>query len=287
MKQSAWRIIAIFGTMLLLLSLISFLGDDSVFISFVDDVFFAGFSPMQGFVSKAGLSISDFFKEIFQFRNLQGENERLLQELVAKDNFHHQILELQKENYRLREMLDFQERSSYELIPAEVIARDPSNWFETITINRGSAQGVRSGMAVITSQGLVGSVFKVSKTSSRILLLTDSRRAVSAMVMRSREPGSIGIVEGFSKENVTLRMSNLPPEANIQPGDTIISSGLGGVFPKGLIIGTVLETGLDQYGLLQQAIVIPAVNFNRLEEVFVVLAYPHDEEDEDEGDEFF
>jgi rod shape-determining protein MreC len=105
------------------------------------------------------------------------------------------------------------------------------------------------------------------------------------MVMRSREPGSIGIVEGFSKESVTLRMSNLPPEANIQPGDTIISSGLGGIFPKGLIIGTVQEAGLDQYGLLRQAIVIPAVNFNRLEEVFVVLAYPYDdEEDEDEDD---
>jgi len=220
--------------------------------------------------------------EAFYFRKLQEENERLQGELTAQENYRNQIFELQKENYRLREMLDFQDRSSYELLPAEVIARDPSNWFETITINRGSAQGVRVGMAVITSQGLAGSVLKVSKSSSRILLLTDSRRAVSAMVMRSREPGSVGIIEGFSQETAALQMSNLPPEANIQPGDAVITSGLGGIFPKGLFIGTVRETGLDQHGLLRQALILPAVNFDRLEEIFVVITYPEADEDEDD-----
>ena len=280
-----WRITAILGIILILISLIIFTGNDSVFLSFVDDVLLAGFSPVQGFVSRTGTNIADFFKEAFYFRTLQEENERLQQELTTRENYRIQILELQKENYRLREMLDFQQRSSYELLPAEVIARDPSNWFETITIDRGSAQGVRAGMAVITSQGLAGSVLKVSKTTSRILLLTDSRRAVSAIVMRSREPGSVGVIEGFSEGNAALRMSDLPPDANIQPGDAVITSGLGGVFPKGLYIGTVRETGLDQHGLLRQALIVPAVDFNRLEEIFVVITYPADEEDEEDNDE--
>lgn len=282
LNPSARRVVFLVGIILLLLSLIYFTGENYLSISVVEDVLLAGFSPVQGFASRAGTSTADFFQGLFAFKRLQEENKVLRQELATRENLRYQVLELQKENARLREMLDFKERTEYELLPAEVIARDPSNWFETITINRGSAHGITKDMAVITSQGLVGNILTVSKSSSRVLLLTDTRRAVSALVVRSREPGNIGIVEGFSEDNFSLRMSNLPPEANIQPGDSVISSGLGGVFPKGLMIGTVLETGLDQYGLLQQALILPSVDFNRLEEVFIVMDFfPY----EDEGEE--
>lgn len=282
MNPSVWRVVVILAIILLILSLIFFAGEELFHINLVNDAFLTGFSEVQGFVSRLGASTAGFFRGLFDFRKLQEENRELLKELADRENLRHQVLELQKENYRLREMLDFKERKDYELLPAEVIARDPSNWFETITVNRGSLHGVKKNMAVITSQGLVGNILKVSRTSSRVLLLTDSRRAVSALVMRSREPGDVGIVEGSSGESVSLRMTNLPPEANIQPGDTIISSGLGGIFPKGLVIGTVLETGLDQYGLLQQAVVLPAVNFNRLEEVFIVMEFPYEQEEQEE-----
>ncbi|NLX90741.1 MAG: rod shape-determining protein MreC [Firmicutes bacterium] len=288
MNPSVWRVVAILGVgvILLALSLVFFTGEDLAHVNLVKDTFLTGFSQVQGFVARLGASTAGFFQGIFDFRNLQEENKELRKELAERENLRHQILELQKENYRLRGMLDFKERTEYELLPAEVIARDPSNWFETITVNRGALHGVKKNMPVITSQGLVGNILKVSRTSSRVLLLTDSRRAVSALVMRSREPGDVGIVEGSSGESASLRMTNLPPEANIQPGDTVISSGLGGIFPKGLVIGTVLETGLDQYGLLQQAVVLPAVNFNRLEEVFIVMDFPHEnEEQEAEGHE--
>lgn len=195
----------------------------------------------------------------------------LQEELAVRDNLRYQLMELQKENFRLREMLDFKERVSYELLPAEVIARDPSQWFETIIINKGYDNGVQNDMAIVTSEGLVGNVAKVSRNSSQVLLLTDSRRAVSALVQRTREPGTVGIVEGYPEEKGSLRMINIPPEASLQTGDTVISAGLGGVFPKGLVIGHIVETGSDQYGLLQQAILRPAVDFNRLEEVFVVV----------------
>lgn len=277
-NPSVWRkIVAVLGVILLLLSLIHFTEENFLQVTFVDELLLTYFAPIQGFISGLGLSTVDFFQGIFAFRNLQQENKELKQELAGRENLRYLVLELQKENYRLRKMLDFKEHSAYELLPAEVIARDPSNWFETMTINRGSLHGVKKNMAVITSEGLVGNIQRVTPASSQVLLLTDSRRAVSAMVMRSREPGDIGIMEGSSGESVFLRFSNLPPEANIQPGDAIISSGLGGIFPKGLVIGTVLETGLDQYGLLQQALVLPAVNFNRLEEVFIVMEFPYRE----------
>ncbi len=284
-NPSVRKVVFFVGIILLLLSLIYFTGEDYIQISVVEDVLLAGFSPVQGFASRAGTSTADFFQGLFAFKRLQEENRVLRQEMATRENLRYQVLELQKENARLREMLDFTERSEYELLPAEVIARDPSNWFETITINRGSAHGITKDMAVITSQGLVGNILKVSKSSSRVLLLTDSRRAVSALVVRSREPGDIGIVEGFSGDNFSLRMSNLPPEANIQPGDSVISSGLGGVFPKGLMIGTILETGLDQYGLLQQALILPSVDFNRLEEVFIVMDFFSYEEEGQESEE--
>ncbi len=276
---------AILGIVLLLLSLIHFTGDDLFHIPLFDDLLLTHFAPLQGFVSRLGAGTAGFFQGIFSFRHLQQENKDLKEELAGRENARFLILELQKENYRLRKMLDFKERSPYELLPAEVIARDPSGWFETVTINRGSQHGVKKNMAVITSEGLAGNILKVSGASSQVLLLTDSRRAVSAVVMRSREPGDIGIVEGSSGEGVFLRLSNLPPEANVQPGDAVISSGLGGIFPKGLVIGTIMETGLDQYGLLQQALVLPAVNFNRLEEVFVVTEFPFAEAVDGEGEE--
>ncbi len=257
-----------------MLSLVYVTGDISSRYTFAEDLVLTGLSPVQGFFSQLGTRTVGFFYGIIDYQRLLEENQRIKDELSRRDNLRHQLLELQKENYRLREMLDFKVRTEYELLPAEVIARDPSHWFETITINKGYMDGVNQDMAVVTSEGLVGNIYFVSRNSSKVLLLTDSRRAVSALVQRSREPGTVGIVEGFPEMKGYLRMINLPPEANIQPGDTIISSGLGGVFPKGLIIGHVLETEKDQYGLLQRAIVQPAVNFNRLEEVFIVMEAP-------------
>lgn len=236
-----------------------------------------GLLPVQGFFSQVGTRIYTFSQGVWEYSKVLEENKLLKEKLAAEENLQSQLLELRKENRRLREMLDFKERTAYTLLPAEVVARDPSHWFETITINKGYADGVQKDMAVVTSQGLVGNVFIVSQNSSRVLMLTDSRLAVSALVQRSREPGFVGIIEGYPEKKGFLRMSNLSPEANIQPGDAVISSGLGGVFPKGLVIGHVVEVGQDQYGLLQQAIVCPAVNFNRLEEVFIVIELPAEE----------
>ncbi|NMB41730.1 MAG: rod shape-determining protein MreC [Firmicutes bacterium] len=278
MNQTTRRVLGIIGLIILLLSLIFFTGKFRSHYTFAEDLIMTGLAPVQGFFSQLSMKTATFFQGIVDYERVLQENKELKTRLAAEDNIRHQLLELQKENHRLREMLDFKVRTEYSLLPAEVIARDPSHWFETITINKGYADGVKKDMAVVTAQGLVGNIMFVSKGSSQVLMLTDSRRAVGALVQRSREPGFIGIVEGYTEKTGYLRLTNLPPEANIQPGDTVISSGLGGIFPKGLVIGYVLETGKDQYGLLQQAIVIPATNFDRLEEVFIVLEFPAEKE---------
>ncbi|MEW5920067.1 MAG: rod shape-determining protein MreC [Bacillota bacterium] len=277
MDQTTRRFFIFLTLIVLLLSAIFFTGDYRSRYTFAEDLLLAGLSPVQGFFSQLGWRTYRFIQVIMDYNALVEENKTLREELAARDNLRYQLVELQKENYRLRGMLDFKERVSYDLLPAQVIARDPSQWFETITINRGYADGVKKNMAVVTSEGLVGNVAKVSRNSAQVLLLTDSRRAVSALVQRTREPGAVGIVEGYPEEKGCLRMINIPPEANVQAGDTVISAGLGGVFPKGLIIGHIVETGSDQYGLLQQAIIRPAVDFNRLEEVFVVMELLHEE----------
>ncbi len=274
MNRTTQKVLVVLGLIILLLSLVYFTGDITSRYTFAEDLVLTGLSPVQGFFSQLGTRTYHFFYGMFDYHRLHEEKKEIRDELARRDNLQHQLLELQKENYRLREMLDFKERTEYELLPAEVIARDPGYWFETITINKGYADGVEQDMAVVTSEGLAGNIYFVSRNSSKVLLLTDSRRAVSALVQRSREPGTVGVVEGYPEMKGYLRMINLPPEANIQPGDTIISSGLGGVFPKGLVVGSVLEIDKDHYGLLQRAIVKPAVDFNRLEEVFIVKETP-------------
>jgi rod shape-determining protein MreC len=126
-------------------------------------------------------------------------------------------------------------------------------------------------MVVITDRGLVGMISTVSPHSSQVLLITDPRMAVSAMIQRTREPATVGIVESFANDPAYLKISYLPPEAKIQPGDVVISSGLGGIFPKGILIGTIKEVVDDKPDMVLSALIEPRVNFNRLEEVLIII----------------
>jgi len=229
-------------------------------------------APVQRAFQQFTRSAESVLATVQNYRYLLAENDRLQQQLAAASTLEARLAELRQENHRLRALLKLQVRSDFELVAAEVIAREASGWFQTMTINRGATHGVLPAMAVVTGDGLVGSVLSVSPVSAQVLLLTDSRRAVSALVQRSRDPGGVGVVESAPGRPGYLKMVNLPREANIQPGDTVISSGLGGFFPKGLVIGYVLETGEDEFALTKYALLQPAANFNRLEEVSVVLA---------------
>ncbi len=281
-KLSRGRTVAILVIIILLLTLTALTGRERLRLTFLEAVVLTVFSPVQTFVSTTSGRVSDFVESIRHYQKVEEENRFLREELFQQELLKIQLKELRQENYRLRELLEFKAQTTYELLPAEVIARNPNQWFEMLTVDKGSRQGVRQGMPVVTNQGLVGSIFTVAPNSSQVLLLTDPRRGVSAIVQRSRDPGvvSSGTVEGSADNQGYLVMRNLTPEANIQVGDTIISSGLGPLFPKGLVLGFVLEVGDDEYGLLRYALLEPAVSFNRLEELFIVMEVTEEEAEE-------
>lgn len=197
---------------------------------------------------------------------------------LKKENLHLQekLLSVQKENYELREsvqaakrlrrLLLFKEQVPAAMIPAEVIAYSPSAWFRTIVINKGRQDGVKKGMPVVTWEGVVGKVIKTSTDSSIILLIIDRNSSVDAMVQRNRRRG---IFEGDGGPRCQLRY--VPRMDDIKVGDFIVTSGLGGVFPKGLFLGKVVRVEKKEYGLFQEVEAGPGVDFSRLEEVMVIL----------------
>ncbi len=176
------------------------------------------------------------------------------------------LLEIEEENKRLRRLLNLKEHSIYEGLASSVIAREPSNWFNALLLDKGEERGVKKDSVVITPGGLVGRVIKVNKNSSQALLITDPGSEIGALVQRTRIQG---VIQGKKRD---LILKYLPLEADVREEDLILTSGLeGGLFPKGLAIGRVkkIESPHPQ-DLFLKIIVIPEVNLSSLEEVLIL-----------------
>lgn len=211
-----------------------------------------------------------WYTEVSQLRRLRAENDELRRAADSVASLQSEISELQAENTRLREMLGFSAQSAYPLVAAKIVARNPDNWFAIVVINRGSADGVAKDMPVVTPRGLVGRVSKVGLRSSTVMLLGDPDSGVGALVQRSRDTG---VVLGAAGPNPILRMKLFSRDASVEAGDTVITSGLGGVFPAGLLVGLVNKVSTDQFGLLKVAEITPAADLARLAEVFVITGW--------------
>ncbi len=170
------------------------------------------------------------------------------------------------ENQRLKALLAFKQQFSYHMMPAEIIGRDPSSWFKTIQINRGTKAGVARGSGVVSPQGIVGTVIETTLHSAKILLITDQNSSIDIIIKRSRVRG---ILEGLAENACTVNY--VVKEEDIKEGDGIISSGLNAVFPSGILVGTVTKTNNNQDGFFKHIAVVPAVDFSKLNEVLVVL----------------
>jgi rod shape-determining protein MreC len=175
-------------------------------------------------------------------------------------------LESELARKRLQELLEVKSEVPHQLLSAQVAGLDPSGWSKTIVINRGAKDGVTKGMAVIAPGGIVGHVIKGFDWSAQVLLVIDRSSAVDALVQRTRFRG---IIEGETDE--TCRFKYVVRKADVKIGDTVISSGLDGLFPKGLPVGTVSDIARPTSGLFQEVKVRPFVNFTKLEEVLVIL----------------
>jgi len=197
---------------------------------------------------------------------LQRENNRLRAKALRLTRENAKLPELIAENARFREALDFAKSGSERMLFCRVITLQPSRHFDTCILDRGSREGIRRESIVVAPRGLVGRVFKTTHTTCHVLLLRDATSAVGAMVQRSR---AMGICEG--QQSATLILNYLPRDADVHVGDVVISSGMGGVYPKGFTIGRVVRIVSKPADFLKSAEVAPSVNFDSLEEAFVIL----------------
>ncbi len=178
------------------------------------------------------------------------------------------LRDVEREVNRLRLALAYRERSVFRLVPAEIVTRDASTWWRTVTINRGKDDGIETDMSVVTDQGLVGKTTTVSDSISVVLLISDENCRVAANVEGSREQGIASGERVAGALTPLLNLNFLSKQASLQPGQKVYSSGVGGVFPSGLLIGTVKEFKVRD--LDGQARINPAVDLAKLEDVFVV-----------------
>jgi len=217
-------------------------------------------TPLIGGSSSARQAVAGVFDTVLPGArlDLDAENRRLRSELASRE-------ELQRENDRLRRLLGYAETQPRRTVAARVIAEDASSWFRTVEIDRGSEDGIVDGLPVVDAAGLVGRVVRSGPHSSRVLLITDASSAVAVLVQDERIRG---VCRGQGG-GVALDFALVADD--IKVGDGIITSGLGGVFPKGLVVGYVRSVQRERSGLFQTVEVEPAVDFAHLEEVLVVL----------------
>lgn len=214
-------------------------------------------------------SLDQVFKAFHNYIYLVGtrqDNLALLEENRKLLNTIANFRETQQENIRLRKLLKFEESFKTESVLARVIAKDVTAEFRTIRINRGENSGIRKNMAVVTNEGIVGRVLRTTPNTADIVTILDPLSAVDAIDQRSR---ARGVIEGLTDENCQLRYTLRTDD--IQPGDILISSGLGGIFPKAVPVGIVSKVRRKPFGITQEVEVRPSVDFSKLEEVMVVL----------------
>ncbi len=202
---------------------------------------------------------------IFYHRNLV-ENKRLNNEIgVLRLNLFN-LREVYLENMRLKALLGFKQKSPLRLVAARVIARSPDSWSSSVIIDKGKNNGIRRGMAVINLRALVGRVAESEDNSSKVLLVNDPSLGISSIVQRSRQEG---LVSGTLGANLIMRY--LPEGADITVNDLIVTSELSRIYPKGLLVGKVINIGKEFSGLNRYAVVKPAADCSSIEEVLVII----------------
>lgn len=239
-------------------------------LSGAEKIYKGTLAPLQSGVMTVSQGITSYLRTLLDLNQLKSKNESLQKEI---DRLQGQLVEMENlryDNQRFKDLLKFKDSNldKFRLEGATIIARSSDNWFSTITIDKGEKDGIRKNMAVISPKGLVGHVTAVTGSSSEVLLIVDPRSAVGSILQNSRAPG---VSEGVASVGDRVRMIYIPEDAPVKKGEMVISSGLGGIFPKGLPIGRVIKVEKEAGGLTKRATVETFVKFNYLEEVFVVL----------------
>jgi len=223
-------------------------------------------APFQKASSKSILFLRDIWYHYFFLVHAAEENDALKKALDESFEKNVRYREITLSNSRLRSLLNFEKTMTDPVLSAEVIGKDPSPWFKTVLIDKGKHDGVERGMAVVVPKGIAGQITEVSSHYSKVLLIIDPNSAVDALVQSDR---ARGIIKGDAAGELSFKY--VLRKHDIAIGELVVSSGLDGVFPKGLAVGQVSGVFKPKAGIFQEVTVTPYVDFEKLEEVLVVL----------------
>ncbi|MBM3303100.1 MAG: rod shape-determining protein MreC [Deltaproteobacteria bacterium] len=223
-------------------------------------------SPFQRAAFAVHHRVGSTWKAYAELIGVREENERLKQEIRGLHAQRNALLDKERENRRLRKLLDLKTQHDFYSVVAQIVGEDAVGWYRTFFINRGSEDGLKANVPVTAAEGVVGRISKLSRDMSQVLLITDPNFSVDCRVAQTRDRG---VLSGSLENRCVLRYVKLDSEA--KPGDEVVTSGLDGFFPRGLLLGRIESIGKDDQRLFLQAKVIPAVNFSEIEEVLVIL----------------
>ena len=199
-----------------------------------------------------------------QLNQLREENQRL--KLLQSEND-----TLRQETERLRLALNFKRQTPFKVLLARVVARDPANWWRNLQIDLGTRDGIRPGMPAVTAEGLVGKIAHAGLAHSQVVLLGDPSCRVAALVNETRDNGIVGPSSSTAFDPQIVDLAYLAKTSQLKPGQHVVTSGIGGVFPKGLIVGEIVDTRSVGYGLYTEARVKLSANLSALEQVWVMF----------------
>lgn len=240
--------------------------------TFMGNVAMVTITPIQNACSWVGRKVTGFFGYFEDIEKLKEENKKLKAEKKKLETQNRKAEGMQRENNELRSLLGLAEAyPSLELTAAEIVSRSVSNWYENFVIDKGSANGLKIGQGVITTDNvLIGRISDLGSTWARVTTITDPGHSVGVRIIRS---GDLGVVEGDAvlSETGQCRLSFISKNSDIVVGDYIETSGLGGVYPKGIEVGKVIEIKPEVQGISQYAVVETSVDISSVSKVMVIL----------------
>lgn len=261
------RTLAALATLVMVIVLMAWTARERQRITVLETWVLDGLAPVTRAAHRVVAAVDGVRQQVAELGRLREENERLRQELAAYQSQEALMERVYQSHTRVRALLGLKERVPDPVTAATVIGRDPDRWLEEAVLDVGSADGVRIDMVVLEPRGVVGRVSRVTRFTATVLLLTDPQSGVGVTVARS---GDAGVAVGDPSRSGLLEVRFFNRDADVQVGDRIVTSGYGGVFPPNLEVGRVAELRYDETGLVLEAWIQPAVDFDRLQEVLVV-----------------